>query len=46
MHIHTKEAPIRLGKVGIDQFRAVGTSGTGHAVLPHLLQNFDTLKQL
>ena len=40
-HIHSKEAPIRLGKVGIDNFCAVGNSGTGHAMLPHLLQNFD-----
>ena len=45
-HIHSKEAPIRLGKVGTDKFRAIGTSGTGHAMLPHLLQNFDNLKQL
>ena len=37
---------IRLGKVGIDQFRAVVISGTDHTMLPHLLQNFDNLKQL
>ena len=32
--------------MGTDHFRAVGTSGTGHAMPPHLLQNFDNLKQL